>query len=639
MDALEPERGDRHARDPYASSASYGDEGGSAGLDRADHDWVHPVDSAICITVYNEPLVEVEKTISSVVRAIAWHDQQRSVATRVGVYLVVDGSNFADPDLLRWLERQEAPTSGGVLELEGESIRIRSFPAGSDEAVSSGALATTLHSCVKDGNAGKLHSHALFFRQLCRVLRPRFCWQIDAGTVIEQRAYYNLVSKMEDQPDIGAIAPFIMVPPPHPSAMFLSVWQYFDFVLQKALSWPFEVAAGNLSVVPGQFCMFRWEALENDSEYSAVGLVDGFADRPVESYLRGLNTVIPLEKIMFLAEDRVVGNEIALRRNANWKLAYCPSASALTDSCQSMGELMRQRRRWNNSALACRIWLFGKMPEFVRRPDRTVVGKARFLVAMLSQFILMMMELAAPAIAFATLLVFRNVLAAATTPFFIYSRAVLGASLLILIGASLLGKMKAASHWRTAVYIRSIGDVLCSVLLCLLLWNALPRSSLLVLTIPTVSVVLAITLLDWRLLRNMVFWNNIYIISGLFFAPLLSGYSIFNLHDVSWGTKGLTSVVAEECLKRQMRVYRNWAVALWIAINTALGALTVWLPGMTSPRLSLVFEIICLFGSATAFVSAGYLALLRLGRKKGRPIAQVSPEPIYGIACPEAAEA
>ena len=92
--------------------------------------------------------------------------------------------------------------------------------------------------------------------------------------------------------------------------------------------------------------------------------------RPLDAYLRGLNAVAPLERVMFLAEDRVFGNEIVLAQDKSWRIGYCPTAEATTDACDTFGELLRQRRRWQNSALAVRLWLWGRLPGLSRPPGQ-----------------------------------------------------------------------------------------------------------------------------------------------------------------------------------------------------------------------------------------------------------------------------
>src|SRR5271154_6534497 len=244
--------------------------------------------------------------------------------------------------------------------------------------------------CVKNQNRGKLHSHALFFQCICPVLVPDLVYQLDAGTVVEAGAVPKLVAYMEESRDVAAAASRILTPTPQGAASPLSIWQYMDFVMQKAVTWPTEVASGYLSVIPGQFCVFRWSAVSAPSS-------DSDGTRPLDTYLRGLNAIAPLERVMFLAEDRVFGNEIVLARDKSWRIGYCPTAEATTDACDTFGELLRQRRRWQNSALAVRLWLWGRLPAYLARRDKGALDKARFTASMAWQGLLTASEVMSPA--------------------------------------------------------------------------------------------------------------------------------------------------------------------------------------------------------------------------------------------------
>jgi chitin synthase len=154
---------------------------------------------------------------------------------------------------------------------------------------------------LKQRNRGKLQSHSLFFNSLCRQLQPTYCFQIDNGTTMAADAVLKLVERLEDAPEIAALAPRIMPTMPEFDDDFMVIWQYLDFALQKSIVWPFEVATGHLSVVAGQACVFRWAALDA----AEGGDRCGGALSPLEAYLRGTEISAPLEHLMYLAEDRM----------------------------------------------------------------------------------------------------------------------------------------------------------------------------------------------------------------------------------------------------------------------------------------------------------------------------------------------
>jgi chitin synthase len=118
---------------------------------------------------------------------------------------------------------------------------------------------------VKDENRGNLHSHALFFQWICPVLGPELSYQLDAGTAVEAGTVSKLVAYIDEGRDVAAAASRILTPTPAGAASTLSIWQYMDYVTQKAVTRPTEVASGYLSAIPGQFCVFRWSAVSAPS--------------------------------------------------------------------------------------------------------------------------------------------------------------------------------------------------------------------------------------------------------------------------------------------------------------------------------------------------------------------------------------
>ena len=347
----------------------------------------------VCMTLYNESFELLRSSLAALLTSV---DAQQSAApgreTRSCVVIIADGRNRIDPDVLHFFRRAELLDTGRSFSALGETVRLSRQRAGKIMTdlgvVADLADEVNFAICVKNQNCGKLHSHALFFQQICPVLDPELCYQLDVGTVVGASAISKLVAYMAAEPDVAAAASRIRTSAPQGAASTLSIWQYMDFVMQKAVTWPTEVASGYLSVIPGQFCVFRWSAVSAPTSHSG-------GERPLDTYLRGLNAIAPLERVMFLAEDRVFGNEIVLARGKSWRIGYCPAAEATTDACDTFGELLRQRRRWQN-ALAVRLWLWGRLPAYLARPDKSALDKAGFTISMLWQGLLTASEVMSP---------------------------------------------------------------------------------------------------------------------------------------------------------------------------------------------------------------------------------------------------
>lgn len=122
---------------------------------------------------------------------------------------------------------------------------------------------------------------------------------------------------------------------------------------------------GYISVLPGAFSAYRYEALMNSPN----------GNGPLASYFKGEamhgGTVQAglFERNMYLAEDRILCFEIVTKKREAWTLKYVKSAKASTDVPTTVAEFISQRRRWLNGSLFAsihatifwyRIWTSGQ---------------------------------------------------------------------------------------------------------------------------------------------------------------------------------------------------------------------------------------------------------------------------------------
>jgi cellulose synthase/poly-beta-1,6-N-acetylglucosamine synthase-like glycosyltransferase len=553
---------------------------------------------AFCITLYNEaaPMVR-ESLISLLVALRTARADTTSRAFHATICIIADGERALDPGCAKLFERcglvhrrrslapaemeihtTTRPLDGLLQALGGAGGASPSPPAGNVEFVV----------CIKSGNAGKLHSHYVFFELLCPRLRPDLCYQIDVGTTLEPQFILALSRRMDSEPTIAAIAPCITPPIPGASCGFFEEWQYYDFAMRVAVHWPAEAASGFLSVIPGQACVFRWSALaraaRGDPQRSP------WISTPIDFYLRGMHTTKPLEKLMFLAEDRVLGAEVVLAPRSNWKLEYDSVAAATTDTCRSFRELRRQRRRWINSVLACRLALFARLASGNRSRTRRyplIQGALIFVM----QLMLAVREFIAPAFAVSYLMVtnpFTARTGVATTLFALFWGATLlhvgsgflpsafndgrSASRLALFGRIGLGWSVAALH--VIVFATQIS--LAASILAL---------SPLVITLIAMALVLPRPAL--RIVPRMLFAPCSYLLATS--VLLLRSFADFD--NLSWGTKGLTATQDSKAPSTQLRRTRLWLLSSWALLNAALVYCSINFTGILMSDLNLVFEV------------------------------------------------
>lgn len=562
-----------------------------------------PVQAAFCITLYNERLASLLKTVRSLLQSLAHQAVAKGVFDAC-LCLMIDGLDTADPDLVAWLNakgltRLDAQLWDGCeFHISDHALDDLERQTGSSRNGQSRSARASVRVvlCIKRRNRGKLHSHAVFFRNVCAWLQPEHCYQVDAGTTIAQDAIARLSARLDADPECAAIAPRVLIERPGVAARFLPAWQYVDFLMQKAVYWPFEVAMGHLGVVPGQFCVFRWSALRGDGADHA-GIAD---DAPLHAYLRGISSRKPLERIMYLAEDRVMGSELVMAPRRAWRLRYASDVVATTDACLSLGELFRQRRRWNNSTLACRAWLLAAWPGLLRRSDRPMRDKAGFGLAMLGQLLLTALDMTAPANLACSLLALLKIVASVPGPAGAGVQVGLGVALTL---AALLSVGGAAGAGALVSGVRVASGFSAFALLAVACLLVLPPLAVVVLFAPTLIAQVAML----RMARGEVraVWANMHIfaLTNLLTTTCLSAYAIWNLHDVSWGTKGLTVLKPEDKAPEQLLFARGVAIGVWAGLNLALIVAGYRVAGATSALLNPVIEAGCVTGVIVSLIA------------------------------------
>ena len=330
---------------------------------------------------------------------------------------------------------------------------------------------------------------------------------------------------------------------------------------------------------------------------------------PLSAYLSGADQRDCLARIMYLAEDRVIGNQVVLAAGREWKLDYAPEAAAETDSCTGPAELLRQRRRWNNSEMANRWWLLRQLAGTLRRTDRTVAQNHNFALAVCSQILLAAREFLLPAQLVAILAVLFSSLSSPSGRI----ASLLSTAWLLTAGAwafvewvavaarepkraSAVGRLCRILRWGSTALFVATASV------------AVPLPCTLVLLAPAVYLPGIGLILPRSGLLSAVPARMFYL-PHLVAATALSCYSFWNLHDASWGTKGLrTAADTREC-RRRLRRWRNVILYLWLATNGAVAAAALSLHGWLSTRLNPVAEIFAVLDLMLAAISLLYLTV------------------------------
>ena len=115
--------------------------------------------------------------------------------------------------------------------------------------------------CVKQYNKRKLNSHLWLFGGFCHEIQPDYVMLLDVGTRPLKNSLYYLYEAMQKNPNLagccGEIKP--MNPKLWNLVVQAQVVEYkFSHMLDKAL----ESIIGFITVLPGAFSAYRWEALQ-----------------------------------------------------------------------------------------------------------------------------------------------------------------------------------------------------------------------------------------------------------------------------------------------------------------------------------------------------------------------------------------
>jgi len=561
------------------------------------------VKNAFCVTVYNEPDSALRSTLHSLLLALRHsYFNLGSVAARSIICILVDGRAQMHSSLVGWLKHAQlaldTPQRRPNLDVHAMSHHIdtliRTIDPASAKPAAECMLKIEVMLCIKSENRGKLESHATFFRDICTVVQPEFCYQVDAGTVVVEDAVSRMIRRLDTSRNTGAIAPNVMPAVPDLTASPLQNWQFCDFALQKAVYWPLESMTGFLSVIPGQTCVFRWRALKHAA-------ANEWRPDPVHAYLRGLQASHAVERVMYLAEDRIIGSEILLTRDENWTLDYLPEAEAVTDACTSYPELFRQRRRWINSAAACRLWLLALWSRITSRSDGGPVPTRKHAAGMAVQLLIALKELLSPAQLFAALLIAVSQFGILweKTPMALglglACLATSGVCALLEFGAGRrhrerLARIRVGGMWTAGI----TGIHVCAV--------AFSWQGFAIITVPLLALACMAMILPGRAMP-LTIRTLLFPFPHMTLSNILLINSVMKIDNVAWGTKGLNQQHLDAALMRSLKRLRNTVAAVFLAANLAVAWVAWQFDGLIASELNPVVEIACLSEAAVALAA------------------------------------
>lgn len=329
----------------------------------------------ICITLYNEGPQQLKKTLHKLANNLAYLQQRHQAPTaadgkaalasafhgdevwkNVLVCIVADGRENINDKMLDYLEAiglydEDLLTinSAGIdaqVHLFEHTLQL--------SAKNKSLLPIQAVFALKERRASKLDSHHWYFNAFAEQIQPEYTAVLDVGTMLTKAAIFHVLCSFETNRQLGGACGQLAVDEPLKN---LSNWvvsaQHFEYKISNLLDKSLESCFGYISVLPGAFSAYRYEAIRG---------------APLDAYFQTLNVDLdvlgPFIGNMYLAEDRILGFEMLARQGCNWTMHYVKDAVARTDVPDDLVSLIAQRRRWLNGAFFATvfsIWNWGRV--------------------------------------------------------------------------------------------------------------------------------------------------------------------------------------------------------------------------------------------------------------------------------------
>lgn len=339
----------------------------------------------VCVTMYNEDEVLLGRTLKGVFDNIqnlsrrtdsVWGDDSWQ---KVTVVVVADGRAQLHPRSRKLLAALGVYQDGHAKsKVDERSVKAHVYEYTTTVGIervardrvhlAPGHTPVQLMLCLKERNARKINSHRWCFQAFAPALEPKVVMLLDCGTAPAPDAFYRLWNAFKDPAVAGACGEMrvalqggrLLLNP-------LVAAQNFEYKISNVLDKPMELVFGFISVLPGAFSAYRWDALLN---------VDG--QGPLEKYFKGeflhLNARMDPDddelelkershqeaglftSNMYLAEDRILCFELVAKRGHRYVLRYVSGATAETDAPEHLDDFVLQRRRWLNGSLFAALY-------------------------------------------------------------------------------------------------------------------------------------------------------------------------------------------------------------------------------------------------------------------------------------------
>ncbi|KAJ3099254.1 Chitin synthase, class 1 [Phlyctochytrium planicorne] len=326
------------------------------------------VELFIVVTMYNEDYKGFNRTMFGLAENLRYLCKQRKWGwdqdawRKVVVCIVSDGRSKIDPDVLKCLEVMGVYQDGlAQSSINNVPVEAHVYEFTTQIALDSklniwtaknGIVPMQIIFCLKEKNAKKINSHRWFFKGFAPLLDPRVCVLIDVGTKPSNNSLYALWEAFFRNEQIAGACGEIRVDMGGGKKYLknllnpLVASQNFEYKISNLLDKSLESVFGYISVLPGAFSAYRYEALL-DNEPNSGPLAKYFEGE--QGKQKGESNIFSAN--LYLAEDRILCFELVAKKHSRWTLHYVSKAYAETDVPDTVPEFLSQRRRWLNGSL------------------------------------------------------------------------------------------------------------------------------------------------------------------------------------------------------------------------------------------------------------------------------------------------
>jgi cellulose synthase/poly-beta-1,6-N-acetylglucosamine synthase-like glycosyltransferase len=279
------------------------------------------------------------------------------------------------------------------------------------------------------------------------------------------------------------------------------------------------------------------------------------------------------EKVMFLAEDRVMGFELLSSKEKDHRLSFSTEATCYTDACDTADELLKQRRRWINSAFVCRNWSLVNFTRYWRDSGSSIFTKLQTTGSVLSMLWSNIFDWFVPLLVMCLVVSNFNAIQSMSLSFGISNTlpwilsGLIGLGWLLPTLLAMSGRLQHFSKKNSERIfgVASLSTVGCGgVLTTSADFTAIAAIAGVIFTLLCLAAILAKPAL-YGLVKSL----PRYLLCALPVSLMLNTYAFFNMNDSSWGTKGLTKTEDKknEILQKRLNGFGNKFVAVWLTTN------------------------------------------------------------------------